>query len=45
MGTVDKPMNRLLAIIFAHPEAFDRSQVPCCLQALWEEALEQNRIA
>jgi len=36
---IGSPVNRFLAILLAHPERFQRSEVPCCLQALWEEAL------
>ena len=36
----DSLMERFLAYLLAHPERFARSEVPCCLQALWEEALE-----
>ena len=34
------PVERFLALLLEHPERFVRSQVPCCLQGLWEEALE-----
>ena len=35
-------MERFLQYLLDHPERFARSQVPCCLQGLWEEALEQQ---
>ncbi len=34
-------MERFLQYLLAHPERFARSEVPCCLQALWEEALTE----
>jgi len=37
---IGSPVNRFLAYLMAHPERFQRSEVPCCLQALWEDALE-----
>ena len=36
----DSIMERFLAYLLAHPERFARSEVPCCLQGLWEEALD-----
>lgn len=33
-------MERFLQYVMTHPERFARSEVPCCLQALWEEALD-----
>jgi hypothetical protein len=36
----DAPVERFLALLLEHPERFDRSDVPCCLQGLWEDALE-----
>jgi len=38
----DALMNRFLQYLLAHPERFERSEVPCSIQALWEEALESR---
>lgn len=38
----DAPMERFLNYLLAHPERFARCEVPCCLQALWQEALEEQ---
>jgi len=35
----DALMNRFVEYLLAHPERFVRSDVPCCLQDLWELAL------
>lgn len=32
-------MAKLLHLILAHPEAFDETQVPCCLRGVWLHAL------
>ena len=34
-------MNALLKLILAHPEWFDRSEVPCPLLGCWEIAFEE----
>lgn len=39
---IGSPVNRFLALLLAHPERFSRSEVPCCLQALWEEAFDAH---
>jgi len=36
------PMTALLQLILAHPERFVRSEIPCCLQGIWELQLESN---
>ena len=33
-------MEALLQLILLDPEAFQRSEVPCCLQGIWEIQLE-----
>ncbi len=38
-------MTALVKLILLYPEAFERSQVPCCLLGLWEDALEQKLAA
>lgn len=38
----DSLMERFLQYLLDHPERFARPQVPCCLQGLWEEAMEQQ---
>lgn len=35
-------MLKLVNLILADPEAFARSEVPCCLQSLWEMALDDR---
>jgi len=35
----DSLMERFLHYLLEHPERFARSEIPCCLQALWEQAL------
>jgi len=36
----DAPVEQFLSYLLEHPERFERSEVPCSIQALWEEALE-----
>ena len=36
----DALMERFLQYVLAHPERFQRSEVPCCIASLWEEALD-----
>jgi hypothetical protein len=38
-------MNALLQLILAHPEVFERTQIPCCLLGAWEVALLDRRRA
>jgi hypothetical protein len=38
-------MNKLLQLILAHPEAFEETQVPCCLRGHWLAALESKYAA
>jgi hypothetical protein len=38
-------MAALLNLILQCPEAFDETQVPCCLRAHWLAALESRKAA
>lgn len=36
-------MNKLLQLILAHPERFERADLPCALLPVWEAALDDAR--
>jgi len=40
---IGSPVNRFLALLLAHPERFQRSEVPCCLQGIWEAEYEVHQ--
>jgi hypothetical protein len=35
-------MKQLVKLLLEHPERFARSEVPCCLQGLWEQQMENS---
>lgn len=35
-------MDKLLTLLLENPSRFSRSEVPCCLQGLWETALDDG---
>lgn len=38
-------MNALLSLILQFPEAFDETQIPCCLRGVWLQALTDRERA
>jgi hypothetical protein len=36
-------MNKLLQLILRNPEAFDETQVPCCLRGVWLSVLTSRQ--
>jgi hypothetical protein len=36
----DASMERFLQYVLAHPERFERSEVPCAIADLWQDALD-----